>query len=67
MLTFSLANQVAEASIPSEEGFGDFKGYQVQFTINNLLDEDYISGIAGGSSGWIGAPRTAAFNVVLDF
>ena len=51
----------------SGEGFGDFKGYQVQFTINNLLDESYISGIAGGSSGWIGAPRTAAFNVVLDF
>lgn len=44
-----------------------FKGYEVSFTVNNLLDEDYLGGIAGGSGAWIGAGRTASVNFKLDF
>ncbi|MFB0911704.1 MAG: TonB-dependent receptor, partial [Glaciecola sp.] len=39
---------------------------QVRFTLNNLTDESYLSGIAGQSA-WIGAPRTAAVNLQFSF
>jgi iron complex outermembrane receptor protein len=39
---------------------------QVRFTLNNLTDERYLSGIAGQSA-WIGAPRTAAVNLQFSF
>lgn len=54
------------ASVSGDE-IGGFKGYQLKFTVNNLLDEDYIGGVAGGWGGWLGSGRTAAFNLVLDF
>lgn len=44
-----------------------FKGIALRLTINNLLDESYIAGVAGGWGGWIGAGRTAALNLTLDF
>ena len=34
--------------------------------VNNLFDESYLGGIAGGGA-WIAAPRTAAFTATLDF
>ena len=39
---------------------------ELRLTINNLFDEEYIGGIAGGS-GWLGAPRTAAINMQASF
>ena len=38
----------------------------IRVTINNINDESYLGGIAGGSA-WIGAPRTAAANITLKF
>lgn len=40
---------------------------EARLTINNLTDERYIGGVAGGSGGWLGAPRTAAFNITTTF
>ena len=37
-----------------------------RFTINNLLDESYLGGISSGGA-WIGAPRTAAVTLSMDF
>ncbi|GAA6151711.1 TonB-dependent receptor domain-containing protein [Pseudoteredinibacter isoporae] len=42
------------------------KDLEVRMTVNNLFDESYIGGIAGGS-GWIGAPRTTAINLKASF
>jgi outer membrane cobalamin receptor len=39
---------------------------EIRFTVNNLFDENYLGGIAGQSA-WIGAPRTAAINLLIDF
>ncbi len=44
-----------------------FNGYEVRFTVNNLLDERYIAGVSGGWGGWLGASRTAAVSLKLDF
>ena len=50
---------------------GDFgsslKGASIRLTVNNLFDESYIGGVAGGWGGWIGAPRTAAMNFQARF
>ena len=43
------------------------KGASIRFTVNNLFDKSYIGSVAGGSSGWIGAPRTAALNFQTRF
>ncbi len=51
----------------SGEAAGSLQGYEIRFTINNLFNEDYIGGVAGGWGGWIGSGRTAAVNLVLDF
>lgn len=49
------------------DDLGDvFQGYEFRFTVNNVFDEDYIGGIAGGSGGWIGGPRTAALSIQFD-
>ncbi|NTS78137.1 TonB-dependent receptor [Catenovulum sp. SM1970] len=47
--------------------FGDLKDVQLKATVNNLNDESYIGGVAGGWGGWIGAPRTAAINLTASF
>ncbi|SNY52410.1 TonB-dependent Receptor Plug Domain [Arsukibacterium tuosuense] len=39
---------------------------QLRLTINNLFDTSYLGTIAPGA-GWIGAPRTASFNVTATF
>ena len=49
------------------DALGDFQSYEINFTINNVFNEDYIGGISGGSGGWIGGARTAAINLRLDF
>lgn len=38
----------------------------LRFTVNNMFDESYLGGIAGQAA-WIGAPRTAAINLMLKF
>lgn len=43
------------------------KGASVRLTVNNLFDKSYIGGVAGGWGGWIGAPRTAAINLMARF
>ena len=42
------------------------KNLQFRLTINNLFDESYLGGVAG-SGAWIGAPRTAALNLLATF
>ncbi|MCW8194875.1 TonB-dependent receptor [Proteobacteria bacterium 005FR1] len=42
------------------------KGYKIGITINNIFDESYLGGISGWGA-WIGAPRTAVFDLTLDF
>ena len=39
----------------------------VHLTVNNLLDESYLSGISGNWGAWIGAPRTAALSLTAKF
>jgi iron complex outermembrane receptor protein len=51
----------------SGDSIGDFQGYELRFTVNNVFNADYIGGVAGGWGGWIGGGRTAAFNFLLDF
>ena len=46
---------------------GVVKSSQLRLTVNNLFDESYIGGVAGGWGGWIGAPRTATFNFTAAF
>ncbi|MFM1897222.1 MAG: hypothetical protein RLZZ385_2296 [Pseudomonadota bacterium] len=42
------------------------QGFEIGFVVNNLFDESYLGGISGFGA-WIGAPRTAAFTMTLDF
>ncbi|NCP63784.1 MAG: TonB-dependent receptor [Paraglaciecola sp.] len=39
---------------------------ELRFTVNNMFDESYLGGIAGQAA-WIGAPRTAAMNLMIKF
>lgn len=39
----------------------------LRLTVNNVTDERYIGGLVGGSGGWLGAPRTAALSLTVDF
>ena len=39
----------------------------VHLTVNNLLDENYLSGISGNWGAWIGAPRTAVLGLTAKF
>lgn len=55
------------AAVKGEMPGDVLKGFEIRMTINNLLDEDYIGGVAGGWGGWIGSGRTAAVNLVVDF
>ncbi len=49
------------------EAIGPLKGYSVRMTVNNLLDEDYLGGGAGGWGAWIGGGRTTAISFSADF
>jgi iron complex outermembrane recepter protein len=42
------------------------KGYNFGLVVNNVTNESYLGGIAGFGA-WIGAPRTTAFTMTLDF
>ena len=44
----------------------DLSNIDFRLTVNNLFDEDWITGISGGGA-WISAPRTAVFTVTADF
>lgn len=52
----------AEIDLPNS----GVKSLNVRMTINNLFDESYLGTIASGA-GWLGAPRTVAFNVNASF
>lgn len=47
----------------SLKNIGNISDIEMRLSINNVFDESYIGGVAGGWGGWIGAPRTAAFNL----
>lgn len=52
----------------SAEALGDaLQGLRIKFTINNVFDEDYLGGAAGGWGAWIGGGRFAAISVLADF
>ena len=44
----------------------DLSNVDFRITVNNLFDEDWISGISGGGA-WISAPRTVVFTATVDF
>ena len=51
----------------SGDRLGDaLRGATLRLVVNNLLDEDYLGGIAGGGA-WIGAPRTVALTAEARF
>ncbi len=39
----------------------------LRLTVNNISDERYIGGVAGGWGGWIGGARAAALSITADF
>lgn len=41
---------------------GSIDSIEMSLTVNNVFDEEYLGSIAQ-NAGWIGAPRTAAFNI----
>ena len=60
---YTVSDFYAAVSIPMD---GDIQNLDLRFTVNNVTDEDYLAGVAGESA-WIGAPRTAAFNISAQF
>ncbi len=54
-------------ALVGEELGGEISAYEIKFLVNNVFDEDYIGGVAGGWGGWLGGARTAAINLRLDF
>jgi iron complex outermembrane recepter protein len=42
-------------------------GFELRLAVNNVFNERYIGGVAGGWGGWIGAPRTASLTLTADF
>jgi len=45
---------------------GSIKDLEFRLTVNNLMDENYLGGVAGGGA-WIGAPRTTTLNLKASF
>lgn len=43
------------------------KGMAVDLTVNNLTDKRYLSGVDGGGSAFIGAPRAVSVALTVDF
>lgn len=54
------------AGVSLDTPFSGLESMELRFTINNLTDESYLGGITA-SGAWIGAPRTAAFNLSATF
>lgn len=44
----------------------DLTNVDFRLNVNNLFDEDWISGISGGGA-WISSPRTVVFTATVDF
>lgn len=44
----------------------DLSNLEFRLTVNNLLDDDWISGISGNGA-WISSPRTVVFTATADF
>lgn len=49
-----------------EEISEDLSNLEFRLTVNNLLDDDWISGISGNGA-WISSPRTVVFTATADF
>jgi outer membrane receptor for Fe3+-dicitrate len=54
------------AGVSIDAPISGVQNLELRFTVNNLFDKQYLAGIAGQSA-WIGAPRTAAFNLTGHF
>ena len=52
--------------IHAEDITGWLSGIGLQLVVNNITDERYIGGVAGGWGGWLGAARTAALTLTAD-
>ena len=52
--------------VSGEDLGGALRGFDARLVFNNLLDVDYLAGIAGQGA-WIGAPRTVVFTITTDF
>lgn len=55
------------AGVAIDSPVAGIQALELRFTVNNLLDKSYLGGIAGGWGAWIGAPRTAAMNLMFKF
>ncbi len=44
----------------------DLSNLEFRLTVNNLFDDDWLSGISGNGA-WISAPRTVVFTATADF
>jgi outer membrane receptor for Fe3+-dicitrate len=44
----------------------DLSNVEFRLTVNNLFDEDWLSGISGNGA-WVSAPRTVVFTATADF
>lgn len=55
------------AGVAVESPVAGIQALELRFTLNNLFDKSYLGGIAGGWGAWIGAPRTAAMNLMFKF
>ncbi len=54
------------ASVSGSAISDELENLEFRLTVNNLFDQDWISGISGGGA-WISAPRTAVLTVTADF
>ena len=44
----------------------DLSNVDFRITVNNVFDEDWLSGISGNGA-WVSAPRTVVFSATADF
>lgn len=54
------------ASVSGAAISDELDNLEFRLTVNNLFDQDWISGISGGGA-WISAPRTTVLTVTADF
>lgn len=62
---YSLFDVYAGTDIALNSSF--IESLNVHLTVNNLLDENYLSGISGDWGAWVGAPRTAVLGLTAKF
>jgi len=60
---YTVADLYAGMSLGS---MGELNDIELRLTVNNLSDESYLGGIAGGGA-WIGPKRTSALNIKANF